>query len=56
VLAIGGDKSLGPYLGAQMKTVARDVTAVVLTDSGHWIMEEKPAETMDALLKFHGRH
>jgi pimeloyl-ACP methyl ester carboxylesterase len=52
VLAIGGEKSLGEALGRQMKLVASDVTVVVLKDTGHWIMEERPADTMDALTKF----
>ena len=52
VLAIGGDKSLGDALGQQMKLVATDVTVIVLKDSGHWVMEEKPKETMDALMTF----
>jgi pimeloyl-ACP methyl ester carboxylesterase len=52
VLAIGGEKSLGEALGQQMKLVARDVTVVVLKDSGHWVLEEKPKETTDALMKF----
>lgn len=37
---------------SQMKLVATDVTVVVLKDSGHWISEERPNETTDALLKF----
>jgi pimeloyl-ACP methyl ester carboxylesterase len=52
VLSIGGDKSLGNALAQQMKLVASDVTVVVLKDTGHWIMEERPRETMDALVKF----
>ena len=52
VLAIGGEKSLGEVLGRQMKLVANDVTVVVLKDTGHWVMEEQPKETMEALLKF----
>lgn len=52
VLSIGGDKSLGKELAAQMKLVADNVTVVVLPDSGHWILEEKPKETTEALLKF----
>ncbi len=52
VLAIGGEKSLGAVLGQQMKLVASDVTVVVLKDTGHWIMEERPKETTDALVKF----
>ena len=52
VLAIGGEKSLGEFLGQQMKLVASDVTVVVLKDTGHWILEENPKETTDALVKF----
>jgi pimeloyl-ACP methyl ester carboxylesterase len=52
VLSIGGDKSLGNELAAQMKLVATDVAVVVLKDTGHWISEERPKETTDALVKF----
>ncbi len=52
VLSIGGDKSLGGPLGEQAKLVATDVSVVVVKDSGHWIMEEQPKETMDALVQF----
>jgi len=52
VLSIGGEKSLGDALGQQMKLVASDVTVVVLKDTGHWILEERPRETTDAIVKF----
>jgi pimeloyl-ACP methyl ester carboxylesterase len=52
VFSIGGEKSLGDALGQQMKVVSSDVTIVVLKDTGHWIIEERPKETMDALAKF----
>jgi pimeloyl-ACP methyl ester carboxylesterase len=52
ILSIGGEKSLGDALGQQAKLVATDATVIVLKGAGHWIMEERPAETMDALLKF----
>ena len=52
VLSIGGEKSLGNELAAQMKLVANDVTVVVLKDTGHWISEERPKETTDALMNF----
>jgi pimeloyl-ACP methyl ester carboxylesterase len=52
VLSIGGEKSLGGVLGEQMKLVASDVTVVVLKNTGHWILEENPKETTDALAKF----
>jgi pimeloyl-ACP methyl ester carboxylesterase len=52
VLSIGGGKSLGEVLGQQMKLVASDVTVVVLKDTGHWILEENPKGTTEALVKF----
>jgi pimeloyl-ACP methyl ester carboxylesterase len=52
VLTIGGDKSLGEALGQQTKLVATDVTVVVLKDTGHWVLEESPKQTTEALQKF----
>jgi pimeloyl-ACP methyl ester carboxylesterase len=52
VLSIGGAQSLGTELGAQMKLVADNVTVIVLPQTGHWILEERPKETTDALMKF----
>ncbi len=52
VLALGGEKSLGEFLGQQMKLVASDVTVVVLKDAGHWVLEERPKDTTEALEKF----
>src|SRR5436309_233687 len=52
VLSIGGEKSLGNELGTQMKLVADNVTVIVLPNTGHWILEEKPKETSDALINF----
>jgi pimeloyl-ACP methyl ester carboxylesterase len=34
-----------------MKLVASDATMIVLKDTGHWVMEERPQETTDALMK-----
>jgi pimeloyl-ACP methyl ester carboxylesterase len=52
VLAIGGEKANGKLLGEQMKIVATDAKMVVLKDCGHWVLEEKPKETTDALMRF----
>ena len=52
VLAIGGEKANGTVLGEQMKLVATNATMVVLKDCGHWVLEEKPKETTEALVKF----
>ena len=52
VLVIGGDRSLGEVLVRQMKLVASDVKPVVLKDTGHWVLEERPHETTEALMTF----
>ena len=52
VLAIGGEKANGELLGRQMKIVASDATVVVLKNTGHWVLEEDPKGTADALMNF----
>ena len=52
VLAIGGQKTFGDVLGRQMKIVATDARQVILPDTGHWVLEESPRETTDALTSF----
>ena len=52
VLVIGGEKANGHALGEQAKLVASDVTVTVLKDTGHWVLEERPKETTDALQNF----
>ena len=52
VLSIAGDKASAAVLGPQMKLVATDAKIIVLQDTGHWLMEERPKETMDALINF----
>lgn len=52
VLAIAGEKASAGTLFPQMKLVARDVRVVGLPDTGHWLMEERPKETIGALMGF----
>jgi pimeloyl-ACP methyl ester carboxylesterase len=52
ILSIGGDRANGAALGQQTKLVGTEVTTVILKDAGHWLMEERPQETMDALTSF----
>jgi pimeloyl-ACP methyl ester carboxylesterase len=52
VLVIGGEKANGDVLARQLKLVASNVTVVILKDTGHWVLEERPKETTDALLEF----
>ena len=52
VLSIAGEKASAAILGPQMKLVSTAVTSVELKDAGHWLMEERPVETMEALIAF----
>ena len=52
VLSIAGEKASAAILGPQMKRVATNVTVIELKGTGHWLMEERPQETMDALVSF----
>jgi len=52
VLAIGGSASYGASLAVELSYVATDVKAVVIPNSGHWLMEEQPAATMAAITDF----
>jgi pimeloyl-ACP methyl ester carboxylesterase len=45
VLAVGGEKSFGPLQAVIMRHVATNVRGVVVAGSGHWLMEERPAES-----------
>jgi len=52
VLSIAGEKASAAILDPQMKRVATNVTVIDLKGTGHWLMEERPQETMDALVSF----
>ena len=54
VLTIEGDKAMGGALAIQAKLVADNVTSITLADTGHWLMEQRPAETKAALKTFFG--
>ncbi|WP_029936406.1 alpha/beta fold hydrolase [Sphingomonas sp. UNC305MFCol5.2] len=52
VLAIGGEKSFGQGFANEIAFAATDVRALSIRDSGHWLMEEQPRATMDAIMAF----
>ena len=52
VLAIGGDHSFGASMQTELEFVASDVQGAVITDSGHWIMEEQPQQAIAIITKF----
>jgi pimeloyl-ACP methyl ester carboxylesterase len=52
VLALGGDHSFSTQMGDIMSIVASNVTASAIQDSGHWVIEEQPAQTTAAIVAF----
>jgi len=52
VLAVGGEKSFGPLQAVIMRHVATNVQEAVVVGSGHWLMEERPVETVALIRRF----
>ncbi|HEY6349172.1 MAG TPA: alpha/beta hydrolase [Candidatus Angelobacter sp.] len=52
VLAVGGEKSFGPLQAVIMRNVATNVQEAIVPGSGHWLMEERPAYTVNLIRKF----
>jgi len=52
VLSMAGEKASAAILGPQMQLVASNVTVANFKDTGHWLMEERPVDTMKTLAGF----
>lgn len=52
VLAVGGEKSFGSLQAVIMRHVANNVQEAVVAGSGHWLMEERPEETVALIRGF----
>jgi pimeloyl-ACP methyl ester carboxylesterase len=52
VLPVGGEESFGPLQAAIMRNVATNIQEAVVAGSGHWLMEERPAETVALIRNF----
>lgn len=52
VLAVGGEKSFGPTQAVMMRHVANTVQEAVVAGAGHWLMEERPVETVALIRGF----
>lgn len=52
VLALGGEHRYGAKMLSMAKEFATEVSGGVIADSGHWLAEERPVETAEALLHF----
>jgi pimeloyl-ACP methyl ester carboxylesterase len=55
ILALGAEKSFGDQQAAIMRDVGNNVEGGIITGSGHWIMEEQPAQTMSKVRAFLGK-
>ena len=52
VLAIGGEKSFGQGFANEIEFAATNVRGLSIANSGHWLMEEQPDATMNAIVGF----
>ncbi|MEO0694807.1 MAG: alpha/beta hydrolase [Pseudomonadota bacterium] len=52
VLGIAGSESLGPLMEAHVNELSEQGKAVTIEDAGHWLLEEKPEATIDAVCRF----
>jgi len=52
MLVLGGEKSGGDFLIAQGKMVADNVEGVIITGSGHWLVDEAPGQVIPRLVEF----
>ena len=52
VLAVGGDHSFGALMQSELADVASNVKGAVITNSGHWIMEEQPQQAIAIIVPF----
>jgi len=52
MLVLGGEKSGGEFLISQARLVAGDVDGVIVTGSGHWLIDEAPGQVIPRLVAF----
>jgi pimeloyl-ACP methyl ester carboxylesterase len=52
MLVLGGEKSGGDFLIAQGRMVATNVEGVLVTGSGHWLVDEAPGQVIPKLVAF----
>jgi pimeloyl-ACP methyl ester carboxylesterase len=52
ILALGAEKSFGDQQAAIMREVGSNVEGGIIANSGHWIMEEQPDQTVNRVRAF----
>jgi pimeloyl-ACP methyl ester carboxylesterase len=55
ILALGAEKSFGTQQADIMRVVGTNVEGGIITNSGHWVMEEQPDQTVKAIVDFLGK-
>jgi pimeloyl-ACP methyl ester carboxylesterase len=55
MIVLGGEKSGGDFLITQGKMVATNVEGVIITGSGHWLIDEAPGQVIPKLVEFFSR-
>ena len=55
MLVLGGEKSGGDFLVTQGRMVADQVEGVIITGSGHWLVDEAPDQVIPRLVQFFNR-
>lgn len=54
VLAVGGESGMGAMMEMMMRSVADDVTGLIVPECGHYVPEEAPAYLLEHLCAFLG--
>jgi pimeloyl-ACP methyl ester carboxylesterase len=52
MLVLGGEKSGGAFLISQGRMVADNVEGVIISGSGHWLIDEQPGQVIPKLVAF----
>lgn len=52
MLVLGGERSGGDFLVSQGRMVADNVQGVIVTGSGHWLIDEAPGQVIPMLVEF----
>lgn len=55
MFVLGGEKSGGDFVISQGKLVAENVEGVLITGSGHWLVDEAPRQVIPRLVAFFGK-
>jgi len=55
MLVLGGEKCGGDFLLSQGRLVANNVEGVIITGSGHWLIDEAPGQVIPRLVAFFNR-